>query len=181
MQKMSGKGSAPLARDIGPVTMFVKEGKTPTGADTVTKKQAPKAEPKAKPVVVAPKGKAAADLDAIQTKRVDNGIARTVAKQAAAQVALSGMTAEQAVQAVLNDERKLVEVAIDELAGTQGTPKSGITRHFFNRAQARVAAGQLRPDAIQGAFAAYSALVAAELPNVPAKPAKPAKAEQAAK
>jgi hypothetical protein len=59
MQKMSGKASAPIARDNDPVTPFAKEGKQPTGADTIAPK-APKA-PKAaepKPAKAEPKPKA---------------------------------------------------------------------------------------------------------------------------
>lgn len=47
MQAMSGKASAPLARDNDAVTIFAKEGKQPKGASAVkpTKKQAEPEQP----------------------------------------------------------------------------------------------------------------------------------------
>jgi hypothetical protein len=211
MQKMSGRSSTPLAKSNAPVSIFAKEGREPVGPDTVTAKAgkgvptpatpakatpAPRLAPTAatppvptgtakapKAPAVAPKGKALEDVDATQAKRVDNGIARLFARKAQALVA-SGMTPSAAVDKVLAAVSTDTADALVELEGTTGTPASGLTRHFFNRTRARLPAGQEPADAIAGAFAAYPALVTAELAKLPAKaekPAKPAKAEKPAK
>jgi hypothetical protein len=125
MQKMSGKGSAPIAKSNDAVTIFAKEGKTPTGADTIKPAKAPKPEPKPIATEPAPKAEPKAKAEP-KTKQ----LAHVVEKQETQlhirvilapaiyirQRMEAGQSRAEAIDAVFALYRKHVEGLLDEAA-----------------------------------------------------------------